>query len=129
MNIVAAVQGIETEEDDRLVVFSGAERIAEAEADSEHNYYLNIGSDSKDNEPLTFAVERDGKAIAMTASRISYVPNLVLGTPNEPTAINFTALEEMPHDGKWYTVSGMMMQKKPTTSGLYIHNGQVVIMK
>ena len=129
MNIVAAVEGIETEEGDRLVVFSGAERIAEAEADSEQKYYLNIGSDSKDNEPLTFAVERDGKTIAMTASRISYVPNQVLGTPDEPTAINFTALDEMPHDGKWYTVSGMMMQKKPTASGLYIHNGQVVTIK
>ena len=129
MNIVAAVEGIETEEGDRLVVFSGVERMAEAEADSEQNFYLNIGSDSKENEPLTFAVERDGKTIAMTSSRISYAPNKVLGTPNEPTAINFTPLEEMPHDGKWYTVSGMMMQKKPTTSGLYVHNGQVVIIK
>ena len=129
MNIVAAVDGIETEEGDRLVVFSGVERVAEAEADNEQNYYLNIGSDSKDNEPLTFAIERDGETIAMTSSRISYVPNQVLGTPNEPTAINFTSLEEMPHDGKWYTVSGIMMEKKPTTSGLYIYNGQVVFIK
>ena len=78
---------------------------------------------------MTFVVERNGETIAMTSSRISYAPNKVLGTPNEPTAISFTSLDEMPHDGKWYTVSGMMMQKKPTTSGLYVHNGQVVIIK
>ena len=129
MNIVAAVEGIETEEGDRLVVFSGVDRMAEAVADSEQNFYLNIGSDSKDNEPLTFAIERDGETIAMTSSRISYVPNQVLGTPNEPTAINFTSLEEMPHDGKWYTVSGILLEKKPTESGLYIYDGKVVLIK
>ena len=129
MNIVAAVEGIETEADDRLVVFSGAERIAEAAADNEQNYYLNIGSDAKGNEPLTFAIERDGKTIAMTGSRISYVPNQVLGTPDEPTAINFVALDQMPHDGKWYTTSGMMLQKKPTRPGLYIFNGKVMVIK
>ncbi len=129
MNIVAAVEGVDTEAGDRLVVYCGAERMTEATADEEQLYYLNIGSDTKSSEPLTFVVERNGETIAMTSSRISYAPNKVLGTPNEPTAISFTSLDEMPHDGKWYTVSGMMMQKKPTTSGLYVHNGQVVIIK
>ena len=129
MNIVAAVEGIGTEAGDRLVVYCGAERMAEAIADDEQNYYLNIGSDTKGSEMLTFAVEREGKTIAMTGSRISYAPNKVLGTPNEPTAIIFTPLEQMPNDGKWYTVSGIMMDKKPSKSGLYIHNGQVVVIK
>jgi len=129
MNIVAAVEGIDIEAGDRLVVYCGAERMAEATADDEQNYYLNIGSDTKDSEMLTFAVERDGKTIAMTGSRISYAPNRVLGTPNVPTAINFIPLDQMPHDGKWYTVSGIMLDKKPAKSGLYIHNGQVVVIK
>ena len=106
-----------------------SEKDEPAEADNEQNYYLNIGSDSKGNEPLTFAIERDGETIAMTSSRITYAPNQVLGTPDEPTAINFTALDEMPHDGKWYTVSGIRLEKKPTVSGLYIYNGQVVFIK
>jgi len=129
MNIVAAVEGIDTEEGDRLVVFCGAERMTEAVADDEHNYWLNIGSDAKVGEMLSFAVERDGKVIAMTGGRISYAPNNVMGTPDKPTAINFTSLDNMPHDGKWYTVSGIMMDKKPAKSGLYIHNGQVVVIK
>jgi hypothetical protein len=65
----------------------------------------------------------------MTGSRISYIPNKVLGTPDEPTAISFTALDEMPHDGKWYTISGIQLQQKPTRSGLYIYNGTVKTIK
>ena len=129
MNMVAAVAGVETEADDRLVVYSGAERMAEATADDEHNYYLNIGSDGKSGESLTFALERDGEIIAMTGSRISYAPNKVLGTPSQPTTISFTALEQMPHDGKWYNVGGVLIGKKPTRSGVYIHNGKAVVIK
>ncbi len=129
MNVVAAVEGIETEAGDRLVVYCGAERMAEATGDEEQNYYLNIGSDANNGETLTFAIERDGETIAMTGSHISYAANKVIGTPEEPTAINFTALDEMPHDGKWYTTSGIMLQEKPTRAGMYIFNGQVQIIK
>ncbi len=129
MNIVAAVEGVETEAGDKLVVYSGAERMAEAICDDEQNYYLNIGSDANTDETLTFVLERNGETIAMTGSHISYAPNKVLGTPNEPTAINFTALDEMPRDGKWYTMGGVLIGKKPTRSGLYIYNGTVKIIK
>ena len=129
MNIVATVEGVETEVGDRLVVFIGAERIAEATCDNEQNYYLNIGSDSNNGETLTFAIERDGETIAMTGSHISYAANRVIGTPEEPTAINFMALDQMPHDGKWYTTSGIQLQQKPTRSGLYIYNGKVKTIK
>ena len=129
MNIVATVEGVETETGDRLVVYSGAERMAEATSDAEQNYYLNIGSDSNTGETLTFAIERDGETIAMTGSHISYAANKVIGSPDQPTAINFTALDQMPHDGKWYTTSGIQLPKKPTRSGLYIYNGKVKTIK
>lgn len=103
--------------------------MAETTADDEHNYYLNIGSDGKSGESLTFALERDGEIIAMTGSRISYAPNKVLGTPSQPTTISFTTLEQMPHDGKWYNVGGVLIGKKPTRSGVYIHNGKAVVIK
>ena len=129
MNIVAAVEGIETRPGDRLVVYSGAERIAEAIADDEQNYYLNIGNDADRGETLSFAIERDGEAIAMTGSRINFVANKVMGTPEQPTAISFTALARLPHDGQWYTLSGLQLPEQPTHRGLYIHNGKVKIMK
>ena len=129
MNIVAAVEGFDTEPGDRLVVYSGAERMAEATADDEQNYYLNIGSDDSSNSSLTFVIERDGETVAMTGSHISYAPNKVLGTPAAPTAISFTSLDQMPHDGKWYNVAGILIGKKPTQSGVYIHNGKAVVIK
>jgi hypothetical protein len=129
MNIVATVDGVETEVGDRLVVYAGAERMTEAVADDELLYYLNIGSDSNDGDALTFAVEREGKTIAMTASPISYAPNKVVGTPDEPATINFTSLDAMPHDGMWYNVNGILIGKKPTRPGVYIYNGQAVVVK
>ena len=129
MNIVAAVEGVVTETGDKLVVYRGAERMAEAVADNEQHYYLNIGSDDNTDQTLTFMLERDGETIAMTDSRISYAANKVLGTPDEPTAINFMSLAEMPHDGKWYTLGGVLIGKKPTRSGLYIYNGKVKTIK
>ena len=129
MNIVAAVDGVEIEAGDKLVVFSEAERQAEAVADAEQNYYLNIGSDNVGDGNLTFVIEREGETIAMTNSRISYAPNKVLGTPEQPIVISFTAIDNMPIDGKWYTVGGILVGKKPTKSGVYIHDGKTVIIK
>ena len=129
MNIVAAVEGVETEAGDRLVVFSGAERVAEATGDDEQNYYLNIGADANSDETLTFMIEREGEAIAMTGSHINYTANKVLGAPDNPTVINFTTVDQMPKDGKWYTVGGILIGEKPTQSGVYIHNGKVSLVK
>lgn len=133
MNIVAAVEGVETEAGDKLVVFRDGDRMAEAELtiddETQHLFYLNIGSDANNNETLTFVLERDGETIAMTGSHINYVADKVLGTPEQPTAINFTALDQMPHDGQWYNVGGVLIGKKPTQSGVYIYNGKAVVVK
>ena len=34
-----------------------------------------------------------------------------------------------PEDGEWYTLQGLKVGKKPTTTGVYIHNGRKVIIK
>ena len=129
MNMVAAVKGVEVEAGDKLVVFCGAERMAETTADGEQNYYLNIGSDANSQEPMTFVIEREGETIAMAGSHISYAPNKVIGTPDQPTVINFMALDQMPQDGKWYTVGGIQIGKKPKQSGVYIYNGKAKVVK
>ncbi len=129
MNIVASVSGVEVEPGDQLVVYCGAERMTEAQADDEQLYYLNIGADSKPDQTLTFVIERDGEVVAMTGSRIRYESDALLGTPDEPTDISFVSLSDMPHDGKWYTISGVQLAKKPGKSGIYIHNGKAVTVK
>jgi hypothetical protein len=133
MNIVAAVEGVETEAGDKLVVFRDGDRMAEAELavddDTQHLFYLNIGSDANNSEALTFVLERNGEMVAMTGSRINYVPDMVLGTPKQPRTISFTALDQMSHDGQWYSLGGMLLGEKPTRSGVYIHNGKAEIVK
>ena len=133
MNIVAAVEGVETEAGDKLVVFRDGDRMAEAELtiddETQRLFYLNIGSDVNNNEALTFVLERDGEMVAMTGSHINYVPDKVLGTPTAPTTISFTAIDQMPHDGQWYNVGGVLIGKKPTQSGVYIYNGKAVVVK
>ena len=56
-----------------------------------------------------------------------YQANAVVGSPDEPTAINFVHTDY--EDGKWYSVSGMMLQKHPTKKGIYIFNGHKVMVK
>ena len=34
-----------------------------------------------------------------------------------------------PEDGEWYTLQGMKVGKKPTTAGVYIHNGKKFVIK
>jgi hypothetical protein len=130
MNIVATVSGMDIEEGDRLVVYSGVDRVTEAEADSEQNYYLNIGLDKETAAPLTFCIERDGVLVATSVTgNISYQADKVLGTPGEPTDISFLSATQLPDDGKWYTTAGIQLNKRPTKAGLYIHNGKVMMIK
>ena len=126
MNIVASVSGFDTEQGDVLTVYNGAEKVAEIEADDEQLYYLSIGCNDKAMGTLIFAIERDGEVVATTNSTIRYAADKVFGSPDEPTDISFVALDQMPHDGRWYTLSGILLPKKPVSSGLYIHNGKVV---
>ena len=58
---------------------------------------------------------------------MTFKVNAVIGSPDEPTAINFEQVEY--EDGKWYTISGLQLQHKPTEKGVYIYNGKKVIIK
>ncbi len=129
MNIVASVSGVEVEEGDKLVAYLDGERMAEAVADDEQIYYLNIGTDTRSTETINFVMERDGEPVVTARSAIRYEANQVLGTPNEPTDISFVSLDTIPQDGKWYTISGILLPEKPTQAGLYIYNGKVIIIK
>ena len=129
MNIVASVSGVEVKEGDKLVAYLGSERMDEAVADEERIYYLNIGTDTQNAETIHFVMERDGEPVVTAQSGIRYEANKVIGTPNEPTLINFVSLDTMPQDGKWYTISGILLPEKPTQAGLYIYNGKVLMIK
>lgn len=130
MNMVARIIDFDIQADDRLLVYRGAQRMAEAIADDEQLYYLSIGSDDTSNATFTLALERDGEIIATTPTNITYQANRLIGTPDEPASVRFNSLQLMPHDGQWYTIQGISVgTTKPTTTGVYIYNGKAIMIK
>ena len=127
MNIVARISGITVEPGDRLSIYNGAECCGFAEVDDEQLFYLNIGEQAK-NSKLRFSIERGGKVAAVCGSNISYQADQLLGTPEQPTIINFMATDYL-SNGEWYTITGIKLPKQPTTKGYYIHNGKIIFVK
>ena len=129
MNIVAEVAGVETFPGDTLTAYNGAERCGTAVADEEGMFYLNLGVDEDLAQDLTFCIERGGEVVAVTRSKIGYKADNVLGTPEQPTRIDFASVDEFADDGGWYSLSGIKLNGKPQEQGVYIHNGKAVFVK
>ena len=139
MNVSAAVEGFNLEDGDVLVAYSNGEVVGEArQSDAEQDanapvFYLSISGNEASSGAaggaggLWFAIERDGEIVASTGEIMTFKTNDVIGTPDEPTAINFvrTAYE----DGKWYTIGGQQLQRKPAKKGVYIFNNKKIIIK
>ena len=130
MSVSAVVEGFETEDGDKLIAFANGETVGEAilsplTADLSPLFYLSIAADNP--EKLWFAIERDGEIVASTGEIMTFKTNAVIGSPDQPTAINFVKAEYA--DGQWYSISGMKLQKRPTKSGVYIFNGRKVVVK
>lgn len=52
---------------------------------------------------------------------------------DEATEINGTSIicdhEQLTNDNAWYTISGRRLTGKPSTKGVYIHNGKKMVVK
>ncbi len=131
MTVVAVADGITTEPGDRLTAWRGAERCGVAVADADGLFYLNVGDilgGTADND-LTFTLEREDEVIASAGGRqMFYEPNAAHGTPDQPTAINFTGSDAFDSDA-WYGLDGIKLAEKPRRRGVYIHNNEKVIIK
>ena len=130
MTVTATTKGFEPEEGDVLVAYVNGEQVGAAELstlneESTTGFYLSIAGDAANG--VWFAIERDGEIVASTGEVMTYKANAVVGTPDEPTAINFVRAEYA--DGQWYTISGLKLQKRPTQSGVYIFNGRKIVVK
>ena len=124
MSLTAKVQGIELQEGDRLKAYCDGELCGETGAEDDI-FYLSVAGDK--DAPISFAIERDGEIIGTTTEIMRYHTNDVVGSPDEPTAIDFTRVEV---SGKgWFTVSGTKLSGKPSRAGVYIHNGKKEVVK
>ena len=128
MNIIAQAVGIETQVGDRLQVFRGAEMCGMTEINADQVFFLSVGDTESTSEGLSFAIEREGEIIAVTGDQMVYQSNMVVGTADNPTAINFATVSNM-QDGEWYDIQGRKLTERPTRKGVYIYNGQKQIVK
>ena len=78
---------------------------------------MNAGNSTKFYEITT--TQSNGKYTCKDVTAI-WAPTGITGTP---TISNTTT------DNAWYTLSGMKLGKKPTESGVYIHQGKKVIIR
>jgi len=130
MTVSAVVEGFETEDGDRLMAYVNGEVVGTVivsgeTADRTEPLYLSIAGDKQ--QGIWFAIERDGEIVASTGEVMTYQTNAVIGSPDEPTAISFVHADYA--DGKWYTIGGLQLQKKPVQKGIYIYNGKKIIVK
>ena len=143
MTVTATVEGFDVEPGDRLLAFSNGEQLGEAPLAVEPRqpglsgnsgqsgeaslFYLTLSAEAQAD--IWFAIERDGELVATTAdNQMSYAPNAVIGSPDQPTAISFLQTDRAA-DGKWYTVGGILLHQRPTIPGVYIFNGKKVVIK
>ena len=124
MSMIAVADGVEMEDDDKLIVFSGGEIRGEATR-IDSMFFMSIAGDQK--APLSFAIERDGEVIAATHEIMTYENDGISGSLKEPTHINFVR-NDIPQHG-WYTIQGYKLNGKPSRKGIYIYNGKKQIIK
>ena len=51
-----------------------------------------------------------------------------LGLPGWEETTGIVPVGVNPEDGEWYTLQGLKIGKKPSTAGVYIHNGRKVLI-
>ena len=140
MSVSASVEGFDLEDGDRIVAYANGEAVGEASvlsgsaAETAEPLYITIGGDKRAN--IRFAIERGGEIVAASGSVMTFEADDVVGTPDEPFAISFdtapTGIRLVTGDfeeGKWYTVNGVQLPARPKQKGVYIYNGDKVVIK
>ena len=126
MSLSALPEGVTLQEGDKLHAFVNGDLRGTAIASADDQiFYMSIDGDK--SQPISFAIERDGDIIAVTPEIIKFESNAVVGTPSEPTRIDFTR-HELPQLG-WYTLQGIKLPGKPMKKGIYIYNGKKYVIE
>ena len=147
MCVCAVVEGFELQDGDRLLAYANGECCGEAaymqpadDEEAEEPFYLSISGDHQ--APLRFAIERGGEMVAATAAVMDFRPNAVVGSPDEPIAINFSGdptgirITELTNgtNDELYDLSGRKVTSRQSSDrklrkGVYIHHGEKVVIK
>ena len=131
MNLIVRAEGVEAEEGDRILAYADGELCGIAEAmdvDGEPLFFLSVGGEEK--KALTFTLERDGEFMgAANRAGILYQADTLEGTTDVPKVIDFSETNAY-ENGIWYTLTGINLgENRPATPGVYLFNGQKVLIE
>ncbi|MBP5764532.1 MAG: laminin G domain-containing protein [Bacteroidales bacterium] len=131
--VIRLTDGSEAVTTAEVAAFIDGECRGSAFADDDLYYLLVAGEGS--GQPIEIRICIDGTFLTMT-NTLTYVSDGSLGTPWEPYVISLSELtgisdlnaDQLPD--VWYTLQGICYGTvKPTTPGVYIYNGQKVVIK
>lgn len=135
MSLTAEAEGLEIQEGDRLIALAdgevvGTSEVEVAEENSSPLFYISITGDRQ--QPISFAIERDGERIAATGGVLDYVPDAINGSPHLPAKIKFQHTDA--GDGNWYDLGGRKVANDKRSDarlskGIYINNGKKIAIK
>ena len=141
MSLSATVEGFELQEGDQLIAYANGEIVGESLTPDPSPmgegsiYYMSVGGEKA--ATVRYAIVRDGMVMATTPEAMNFSANAVVGSPDEPAVLNF--VEGTPTDigflfsdskeDKWFNVNGIPLSTKPTRPGVYILNGNKVVIK
>lgn len=130
MNMVTRTSGIEAQEGDCLYAYANGEVRGIAKAvmvNDQPTFFLSVGGEKL--EGLSFTLERDGELLGSSVNAATYRADILEGTTDLPRVIDFSDTITY-ENGVWYTLTGLRVgERRPTTPGVYIFNGQKVLVK
>ena len=130
MNMVTRTSGIEAQEGDCLYAYANGEVRGIAKAvmvNDQPTFFLSVGGEKP--EGLSFTLERDGELLGSSVNAATYRADILEGTTDLPRVIDFSDTITY-ENGVWYTLTGLRVgERRPTTPGVYIFNGQKVLVK
>ena len=99
-------------------------------------YKLTYGNDGTNNAGVFgwYWGAANGAAFTSPANKAwlalpASTPAPFFGLPDDSNTTGIMTPQTTTEDGEWYTLQGMKVGKKPTTAGVYIHNGRKFVIK
>ena len=102
------------------------------EADAAGFYRLHIWGDDRDVMPANSAflcVRNDQLPVALWNQGNAPAYTLAIRGGNQPTGMGLINTDGNTAHEQWFTLGGIQLEGRPTTSGVYIYNGHKVHIK